>query len=182
MTQNLWYRDANYGWLCNNCHMRLVKTGTVVKRSDARAMSKCELMRKTNAALYDKGWECSEMRVSFPNREPTPRIDRYVFRCKHCGREVHWRRSLTAFLNSKNRVCDCVAFKWVFDKDLFRKNSARQQDIAVDIYNNPQLNYSEIAYRNRISRQRVEQIRRTIRARYFVGTGRGETHGQTQEK
>ena len=173
MKQSVWHRDANYGWLCNNCHARLIKTGTVVKRSDTRAIAKCELSRKANMALYGKGWTCSEVNVSFPKGSATPRVDSYVFRCEHCGREIRWRRSLTAFLNSKNRVCDCVAFKWVFDKDLFRKNSARQQDIAVDIYNNPQLNYSEIAYRNRISRQRVEQIRRTIRARYFVGNGNG---------
>ena len=153
-----------------------------MKRSDAKAIAKCELARKTNMALYGKGWACSEMNVSFPRGSMTPRVDSYVFRCEHCGREVHWRRSLTAFLNSKNRVCDCIAFKWVFDKNLFRKDSTRQQDIAVDIYNNPQLNYSEIAYRNRISRQRVEQIRRAIRARYFVGTGKGETDGQTERK
>lgn len=178
--QNVWYRNQDFGWICVNCNSRLQKTGSIVKRSDAQNIIKCKLMREANMALYDAGWECASIEVIFHRGTLTPWVKAYVFRCKHCGREIHWGKSLDEFIASKNSTCDCIAFRWVFDNNLFRKNSKRQQDVAIDIYNNPQLSYSEIANRNRISRQRIEQIRRGIRTRYFIAKQKeGENNGQT---
>lgn len=167
--QQAWYKDKQFDYLCRNCYNRLNRTGDIMLKSERREIEESQMLRSANLKLKQHGWDCVDMSTNLCKTDKILYACKYELKCRHCGKRIIWTKSLDEFIKSKECICNCKFIPWAFANDAFpRRGNGTWQRIASAIMENPNANQSDIARKLGLSRQRVEQVRTSLRAAYMV--------------
>lgn len=167
--QQAWYKDAKFGYLCRNCYNRQNRTGTIMFKRDWRKIEESRMLRNANLRLKPHGWKCIAIVTNLCKADGILYSVKYTMKCEHCGRVIVWTKDIDFFLKDKASICDCKVMQWSFDNNAFpKRGNGSYQRIAKEFLDNPELSSSDIARKLGLSRQRIEQVRTTLRTAYVV--------------
>lgn len=183
--QNAWYKDDVYGYLCRKCHQRKETTGSPINYLNCIGSVKFKYYKRANLELYGTDWQCIDILVRFSSNsrkksmlDEVLTVKRYTLQCRKCGRTVFWSGDIESFLKSRESKCDCVVLPWVIaNSDLLdRKHGA--QAIAARLVSEAKTD-AEIAREMNLTRERIGQVHRQMRAVYFAMHREDDTNGET---
>ena len=167
--QQAWYKDPQFDYLCRNCYNRLNRTGDIMLKRERREIEEAAMLREANLKLKPHGWECESMKTNLCKADGILYAVKYKLKCRHCGKQIMWTRDLDSFLHSKECICECKFIPWAFEHDVFpKRGNGSWQKIAKALIENPNANQSDIARELGLSRQRIEQVRTSLRATYML--------------
>lgn len=171
--QQAWYKDENFTYLCRNCYNRLNRTGDIMMKRQRRNIEEEKMKREAELQLKPHCWTCNAMKTNLCKADGILYPIKYELECRHCGKKLTWTSSIDAFVRSKECICECKFIPWAFEHNVFPKHgNGSWQRIAKAIVENPNANQSDIARELGLSRQRIEQVRTSLRATYMVEMGR----------